>query len=98
MIYEGSRYAKGYIMKDGEDYYLAPEPMSYETQKTDLVYQFKDGDRLDLLAKKFYDNASYKWLILQANPQYFSELDIKNGDIIIIPNPKEVEIYVNASI
>lgn len=100
MIYEGSRYSKGYLLedKDNEGFYLAPEPLNYETQKSDLIYQFKIGDRLDLLSKKFYDNPSYKWLILKANPQYFSELDIKHGDIIVIPNPQEVEAYVNASI
>ena len=99
MIYENSRYARGYLLKDKKDegYYLAPQPMQYETKSTDLIYQFEAGDRLDLVSKKFYGNPNYKWIILQANPQYMSELEIKKGDILVIPNPQEVEAYVNAT-
>lgn len=97
MIFEGSRYSKGYLLKDEEGYYLAPQYVNYRTNSTDHVYQFRAGDRLDLLSKKFYNNPTYKWLILQANPQYFNEFDIKVGDLLVIPNPEEVERYVNAS-
>jgi hypothetical protein len=50
------------------------------------VYQFKGGDRLDNIAMQFYGSPKYKWIILYANPQYYTEMDIAEGDTLIIPD------------
>jgi len=43
--------------------------------------------RLDKLAKKFYGNPFYDFLIIYANNQYLSEYDIPDGALIRIPFP-----------
>lgn len=92
MVFEGSRYegAQIYYDIDNEISYIAPISTYMKSDDSDYVYQVKQGDRLDLLAKQFYGNPQKKWLILFANPQYITELDIKVGDIITIPNPERL--------
>lgn len=92
MVFEGSRYegAQIYYDNDNKISYIAPISNYMKSDDSDYVYQVKQGDRLDLLAKQFYGNPQKKWLILFANPQYITELDIKVGDIITIPNPERL--------
>lgn len=92
MVFEGSRYegAQVYYDNDNKISYIAPISNYMKSDDSDYVYQVKQGDRLDLLAKRFYGNPQKKWLILFANPQYITELDIKVGDIITIPNPERL--------
>ena len=50
-------------------------------------------DRMDLLSYKYYEDASYGWLIMLANPEYGSlEFEIPDGSPIIIPYPFETSI------
>lgn len=51
-----------------------------------FMYQVKQGDRLDLLAWRFYRNPRKWWLISDANPSvmYPGEL-LKPGIFIVIP-------------
>lgn len=92
MIFKGSRYSDGelYYDKDYNTMYIAPHYTSIKVDESvDYLYQFKQFDRLDLLAEKFYGNPQSKWIILYANPKYNTELDIKVGDVIVIPNLDE---------
>jgi len=56
-----------------------PDAFSYRR------YQVKAGDRIDLLAEKFYGNSSYWWVIANANPEVFYPEDLTPGDVIRIP-------------
>lgn len=91
MIYAGSRYANAYVFLDeGKDStFLGFIPTFIPVTQKDKVYQFQSGDRLDLLAHKFWGNAQLKWLLLHANPQYMTEFDIQVGDIINVPSLPE---------
>ena len=92
MIFKGSRYVGDnlFIDTDNDMAYLAQVETSLDKDDSDLVYQFKAGDRLDILAKRFYGDSQKQWLILYANPLYNNETEIKEGDILIIPNPERV--------
>ena len=94
MIFKGSRYEGSslYFDEEYEISYLAPLDKDIAPHPSDYVYQYKAGDRLDILAKEFYGNPQKKWIILLANSQYTSELDIKVGDILNIPNPERMDI------
>lgn len=59
------------------------------------MYEWVEGDTLDGVAYKMYNNTNLRWAILEANPQYNSEFDIKNGDTILIPDYTEVVDIVN---
>lgn len=89
-VFEGSRYTKATAYSVLEDDgrvvtvighrkdYIPPHP-------SDMTYRFKQGDRLDLIAHQFYGDPQLYWVILDANPQYASELDIQPGDFLTIP-------------
>lgn len=59
------------------------------------TYEWCEGDTLDGVAYKFYEDCALRWAILDANPKYRSEFDINNGDIILIPDYEEVVSLVN---
>lgn len=92
MVFEGSRYANGnlYFDADTKSPYIVIEDLTIEANSIDFYYQYKQWDRLDILAKTFYGNPQKKWIILNANPQYTTEFDIKAGDVILIPNAERM--------
>ena len=99
LIFNGSRLegCKLFYDSDHEMNYIAYLDTDVPVNDSDLVYKFKKGDRLDLLASKFYNDPQKGWLILQANPEYHHEFEIQVGDNIIIPkNDKEVD-YTNVN-
>ena len=53
-------------------------------------YMWKETDTMDYLAFKHYGSHSLWWVLLDANPKYQSELEIKSGDIIFIPDKSEI--------
>lgn len=58
-------------------------------------YEWCEGDTLDGVAFNQYGSCALRWAILDANPQYRTEFDIKNGDVILIPDYEEVVNLVN---
>lgn len=100
MIFTGSRLegCKLFYDNDHEMNYIAYLDLNVPTSDGDLVYKFKAGDRLDLLAERFYNDPQKSWVILQANPEYSFEYEIKIGDNIVIPqNAREVD-YSNVNV
>jgi hypothetical protein len=92
MVFENSRYASGdiYYDEDVDSPFIVMDDLTINPDTTDYYYQYKSWDRLDILANQFYGSPQKKWIILNANPQYVTELDIKAGDIIVIPNPERM--------
>lgn len=58
-------------------------------------HEWCEGDTLDGVAFRYYGVSALRWAILDANPRYRTEFDIKNGDIILIPDFEEVVSLVN---
>lgn len=58
-------------------------------------HEWCDGDTLDGVAYRYYGISALRWAILDANPKYRTEFDIKNGDVILIPDYEEVVSLVN---
>lgn len=75
---------------DNEHAYLDQVDTYLKEDKNDIIYRFVAGDRLDLLAERFYGDAQLHWIILYANPQYVNELQISEGALLTIPNPERV--------
>jgi nucleoid-associated protein YgaU len=89
MFFDGSRYLRvgDYTLIDerGDRRTLkrVREPRALDAAHE---YQVREGDRLDLLAMKFYRNPRKWWLIADANPNYLSPEDLlKPGQIILVP-------------
>ena len=94
-IYQGSRYANNTLRTydRGVTLITIRQPIQFDTNKCEH-YIMQRGDRIDGIAFIKYGRADLYWTILDANPQYFSELDIKIGDTILIPYLREVVKYV----
>lgn len=90
MIYVGSRYEYSLIdyfsisPKGDENamvFYDFPSGWTIDY----LTYTWKDGDRLDTLANKFYERSSMWWVIMDYNPQITDIFNIPAGTIIKVP-------------
>jgi len=69
-------------------------------KSTDYFEVYEKGrSRLDIISYKYYNNSSYGWLILQANPEVGSmEYSIPDGSTLRIPYPlgETIEKYRNS--
>lgn len=92
MIFKGSRYVGDalFVDTDNERPYLDQVDTYLKEDRRDIIYRFVAGDRLDLLADRFYGDSQLHWIILYANPQFLNELEITEGTILTIPNPERV--------
>ena len=91
-VFENSRYMKSplYMRGDSETPTLKiRERFTFDTD-TATMYTWKSSDTLDGVACEFYEIPDLRWAILDANPQYRTEFDIKVGDVIYIPAFEEV--------
>ena len=95
MFFDGSRYLRvaEYSLLDGQGnartLKRTREPRLLEAAHE---YQVREGDRLDLLAMKFYRNPRKWWLIADANPQILSPEDLLvPGLLIFIPRDSALD-------
>lgn len=89
MFFDGSRYQRvaDADFSDGEGNAVSVkrtrEPVDTELA---LIYQVREGDRLDQLAQKFYQDPRKWWLIADANPDHPSlEQLLQPGQQLRIP-------------
>jgi nucleoid-associated protein YgaU len=89
MFFDGSRYlrVKEYAVR-GPDGRLVKVKRTRLTPLTEgtFLYEVKQGDRLDLLAYRFYRSARKWWLICDANPRFMRpQALLTPGELLIIP-------------
>ena len=91
MVHQGSRYVNTSIYRAGGKSLVFnirlrarfnPEKFSYHT--------WVQGDTIDGVAYRYYNNTHLWWAIMDANPKYIFDTDIHPGDIIIVPDYREV--------
>ena len=90
-VYQGSRYVKtpAYVRR-GETLVLNIRERAYFKESHCNYYTVVQGDTIDGIAYKQYGNAQLGWAIMDANPVYQSEIEVKAGDVIKIPPYEEV--------
>ena len=54
------------------------------------TYTTVQGDMWDSIAYKCYGDETLWWRIMESNPKYKTPLDIKPGDLLLIPLRNEV--------
>lgn len=90
MIYTHSRYMNTQATNDdGITTFKIRRRLSFNLDGA-KIHKFVNGDRLDGLAMTYYNTPHLWWVILEANPQYPTELHIKYGDDLVIPSYDEV--------
>jgi hypothetical protein len=90
MIYLDSRYSDGALTKTYNPRKNSYELVVYRTWPNYSVsyfhYEWKETDRLDVLALRYLGQPNLWWQILDINPEIIDTLDIKPGTQIRIPN------------
>ena len=76
------------INERGKQYYKSLISTNIPVQNSDLRIVARAGDRLDILANKYYKNPSYWWIIAEANK-------LRDGGFALDPS---VEIRVPGNI
>lgn len=96
-MYEDSRYLQTRMLsrKNFDTAIMEIRKRFSFNQENCETYEWNEGDTLDGVAYMFYGNTALRWAILDANPKYRTEFDIKSGDIILIPDYEEVVDLVN---
>ncbi len=92
MIFDNSRYIRtAPVIREGsKTQSLRIRPRFSFNEDNATSYLWNVNDTLDGLATRFYYEPNLRWVILDANPQYRSEFDIKPGDVLLIPDYEEV--------
>ena len=63
-------------------------PFTVSERSTDVFRTYdSDKTRLDRISAEVYEDDSYGWLILAANPNYAMEFDIPKKTVIRVPFP-----------
>ncbi len=89
-VYRGSRYINTKLY-DHKSALVMDIRSRYVFDLTNAIYYtVVQGDTLDGIAYRQYGNAQLWWAIMDANPQYQSELEIKAGDVLCIPPYEQV--------
>lgn len=70
---------------------------AFPEQFDDVSYEVKQTDRIDLLAFRFYGDATLWWVIAGANDMEILPTDMDTGDILRIPSARFVlqELFKN---
>jgi hypothetical protein len=68
--------------------------ISIKNRETDryVVYNYQ-RNRLDRIAGDIYNDETYWWVIMMANPNYYLEYDIPNETVIRVPFPLDEVLY-----
>lgn len=99
-IYEGSRYSNVYtyeedwVKRGGRVTAFNIRTLEKIDTTDALKHTWVEGDRLDILAHRYYGDTQYWWFILDANPKYMEESEIRNGDVLLIPPYSELRKVV----
>lgn len=91
MLFSGTRYLSTVPYVDDKGVMLLTLRRPFVFSPVGVRYhRLKAGETVDGLAHRYYKNALLSWAILDANPQYLSEMDMNAGDVVSIPNFEEV--------
>ena len=91
MIFKGSRYQFSTVDFFSTKTTKSEQPVIFYTfSKLGLLssweHQYVQGERLDQIASKYYQNPKSWWLIAEYNPQIVDFTTITPGTILRIPN------------
>ncbi|MBZ4649175.1 hypothetical protein [Thermosipho sp. (in: thermotogales)] len=87
MALNKSRYSWCVVIKENDIYYIGgTDPLKIRKSDDDIEHIWSQGDRLDLLAKKYLNDDKLWWIIAEYNNIMFFFEEIEIGRIIYIPS------------
>jgi hypothetical protein len=75
---------------DGVTFWDIVDLPAYVTRRTDFFHKVKGTDRIDALAKVYYGDERFWWVIAWANDFEILPTDMNEGADITIPDPAYV--------
>jgi hypothetical protein len=63
----------------------------------DIVHKVESGDRIDIIAQRYYQDPVLWWVIAWANDLEILPTDLKEGEDILIPSKNFVQTQLIAS-
>ncbi len=92
MIFKNSRYVKtgAYWSRNNETLLIKLRSRPKFNLKNVSHYTWVQADTIDGVAFRLYGNAQLWWAIMDANPQFITEMDISPGNVLAIPDYREV--------
>jgi len=89
-IFQGSRYTHTPLtLRETTLSFMRRERESFSKVGA-WTYIFQAGDSLDKLAFKCFGSPRLWWVLLEANPRFKLECEVKPGDTLMIPAYEEV--------
>lgn len=94
-IYEGSRYENAIVVRT-TDFRGNSFPTIYaDVADEEQFFQFdyvviREGDRLDHLAFRYYNDSELWWVIARANPDIYYPENIPPGTTIRVPHADSI--------
>lgn len=78
------------VTLDSVDFWDVVDMPTIPEQIDDVQYRVLSTDRLDLLADKFYGDATLQWVIALANDIELWPTELNVGDTLRIPAPRYI--------
>lgn len=92
MLLNNSRYANTRTFDEGGSDFQGIRPRAIDTTSGVIEHTIETGQRLDLLARHYYNDSRLWWRILDANPDLLCGasqlLDEMAGEVILIPRAR----------
>lgn len=89
-------YANGYLVvySDGPAI-LKRERLGYIPTPRDINHEVVDGDRIDMLAFRYYGNSKYWWAIADIN-RVLNPFQLEVGSILVIPDINLIQSIIGS--
>ena len=78
------------LVVDDVEFWEIMDLPTYRPRTDDLTHSVVDGDRIDLLAQRYYQDPGLGWVILWANDIEIAPLELDIGLVLIVPSPQYV--------
>lgn len=89
-----SRYKNTSLIVDRDnEYFDLRQPIDVMERPDDIFHTVQEGDRIDILAKKYLGNKKYWWVIADYNNLEFP-LDLEVGTVLRIPSIQTLHMYI----
>ena len=82
-----------YQDRDNGDFWGTRQPLRLREHPSDLFHQVMEGDRIDLLAWRYYRDVRLWWVIAEVN-NIGNPLELKPGMILRVPSYDRVQMKV----
>jgi len=79
------------LLSEGVEFWDTLVLPSTTARADDIVHPVQDGDRIDLIAQRYYQDPVLWWVIAWANDLEIIPTDLKEGQLLLIPSKNFVQ-------